>query len=393
MSHCVTRGLEGGTCHAPARAANVGASLLGDCAEVLGISGEILQVSDFAAAAKARLAASTWDYVEGGSGSELTIAANRAAFEQVRIAPRFLVDVSVCDASTKILGAPVPSPIGIAPTAYQTLIHPDGEVGMAAGAAGNLCVVSFFATRTIEEIAAAATGPLWLQLYWLERRAALADMVARAEGAGFQAIVLTVDAPRIGQRFRDARNGFAIPAEMRAINLDSALTDTVHESVAGRSALAVQADRTFDLTVTWADLAWLRGLTALPLVIKGILTARDADLAVEAGAQGVIVSNHGGRQVDGAVAALHALPGIVAAVAGRATVLVDGGIRSGRDVFIALALGADAVLVGRPSMWALAAGGASAVDRLMHMIHDELTHLMAVAGRPRLTDITADALA
>ena len=186
-------------------------------------------------------------------------------------------------------------------------------------------------------------------------------MVRRAEASGYQAIVLTVDAPKIGQRFRDARNGFAVPADMQAVNLDPVLTVSAHQSVPGSSALAVQADKTFDPTVTWADLAWLRGLTSLPLVLKGILTAHDAQLAIEHGVDGIIVSNHGGRQVDGAIASLHALPAIVAAVAGRATVLLDGGVRRGRDVFVALALGADAVLIGRPPLWALAAGGAAGV--------------------------------
>jgi 4-hydroxymandelate oxidase len=353
---------------------------------------DVLRLDDFAVAAQARLPLAVWDYIEGGSGAELTIAANRSAFDDVRIAPRMLVDVSGADASTCILGAPVRSPIGIAPTAYQELVHPGAETDMVAGAAGHLSVLSFFASRTIEDIAAHAAGPLWLQLYWLERRAALADLVARAEAAGFAAIVLTVDAPRIGRRLRDMRNGFAIPAEIRAVNLDHSLTDSVHDSVAGSSGLAVQAQQTFDQTITWSDLAWLRGRTALPLVLKGLLTGYDAHLAVEAGATGIIVSNHGGRQVDGAVSTLHALPDIVDAVAGRATVLLDGGVRSGRDAFIALALGADGVLLGRPPLWALAAGGAAGVEHMLAVIDAELTHLMALAGRPSLKDITTDSI-
>ncbi len=356
------------------------------------MTGDVLQATDYADLARARLSTEVWDYVDGGSGAELSIAANRAAFDAVRIAPRFLVDVSTTDTATTLLGTALPSPVGIAPTAYQTLVHPGGETDMVTGAAGHLAVMSFFATRTVEEMAAAATGPLWMQLYWLEQRAAVADVAKRAEAAGYRALVLTVDAPKIGQRFRDARNGFAIPDHMRAVNLDPVLTDPVHESQAGTSALAVHADKVFDTTVTWADLAWLRGVTSLPLVLKGILTAHDARLAVEHGVDAVVVSNHGGRQVDGAVATPHALPAVVEAVAGRMPVLVDGGVRRGRDAFIALAMGADAVLMGRPPLWALATGGADAVRNLMTMVDAELHHLMAIAGRPRLADIAADAL-
>lgn len=357
------------------------------------ISPGILQARDYAALARRHLPDDVWDYLDGGSGEELTIAANAKAFADERIAPRCLVDVSHCDASTTLFGTPIAAPIGVAPVAYQLLIHPEGEIATAAGAAGYPTVVSFLASQTIEEIAAHADGPLWMQLYWLRQRRAMESMVRRAEAAGFQAIVLTVDAPRIGQRLRDARNGFAVPAHIRAVNLDPELTESVHESIPGSSALAVHAARTFDLSVTWADLAWLRGLTTLPLVLKGILTAHDALLAVEHGVEGIIVSNHGGRQVDGAIASLHALPAIVEAVAGRAIVLLDGGVRRGRDVFIALALGADAVLLGRPVQWALAVGGARGVAHQLRLVHDELTHLMAIAGRPTIADITPDALA
>jgi 4-hydroxymandelate oxidase len=351
-------------------------------------------VADYAVAARRVLPDAVWDYVEGGSGEELTIEANRRAFDDVYIAPRHLVDVSGCTAATTLLGRPIATPIGVAPTAYQELIHPDAEIGMVTGAgdAGAPCVISMFATRTIEEIAAASTGPLWLQLYWLRRREALADMARRAADAGFQALVLTVDAPQIGQRHRDIRNGFAIPHTMRAVNLDPSLTDVVHESRAGASALASHADATFDTTVTWADLAWLRGLTDLPIFIKGILTAADAALAVTHGAAGVIVSNHGGRQIDGAVPSLLALPSIVAVVDGRATVVLDGGIRRGRDAFVGLALGADLVLLGRPPLWALAAGGAEAVTAQLGQITAELEHVMALAGRPRVADLAPDAV-
>ncbi len=356
--------------------------------------GALLRTDDYALRARDRLPAMVWDYIAGGSGDELSVEANDRAYRQARIAPRVLVDVSACDATTSLLGSQVAAPIGVAPTAYHELVHPEAEIGMVrgAGAAGMLSVISIFATRPVEQIAAAATGPLWLQLYWLRRREALRDLARRAEACGFTALMLTVDAPRLGRRWRDARNGFAVPPRMRAVNLDPALTGSTHDSHAGASALATHAEETFDTTITWADLAWLRSLTELPLVVKGILTAEDAALAVAHGAAGLVVSNHGGRQIDGAIAALHALPAIVDAVAGRATVLVDGGIRTGRDVFVALALGADGVLLGRLPLWALAVGGGDAVGVLLQDMHGELLHTMALAGRPRLADLGPEAV-
>jgi 4-hydroxymandelate oxidase len=297
-----------------------------------------------------------------------------------------MVDVSHVDTATRVLGAALGTPVGIAPTAYHRLAHPDGEVATAAGAgrAGALFIVAMFASRTLEDIAAAATGPLWLQLYWLRRRDALAALAERAYAAGYAALVLTVDAPRIGRRLRDVRNGFAVDADVRAVNLDPALMATTHERHGGASAIAAHAAQTFDPSLTWADLAWLRERTPLPIVVKGVLTGEDARTAVAHGVAGIIVSNHGGRQLDGALATLDALPEVVDAVDGACPVLVDGGVRSGRDVLVALALGADAVLVGRPALWALAAGGADGVADLLGLLTDQLAHDMALAGRPGL---------
>ncbi|GAA1408966.1 alpha-hydroxy acid oxidase [Catellatospora coxensis] len=352
----------------------------------------ILCTDDYRALARPRLPADVWDYLDGGSGAELTLGANRRLFDRAELRPRVLVDVSVCDTAGKLLGDALTTPVGIAPTAYHRLAHPDGEVATARGARGALFVVSIFASRSLEDIAAAATGPLWLQLYWLRRRAVLAELARRAQDAGYRALVLTVDAPRIGQRLRDQRNGFAVDPEVRAVNLDDAIMAASHEHHEGASAIATHAAQTFDQTVTWADLAWLRGRTELPLVLKGVLTAEDADRAVEHGVDAIVVSNHGGRQLDGAVPALRALPEVVAAVAGRCPVLLDGGVRHGRDVFIALALGASAVLVGRPALWALAVDGADGVAGLLTMLTGELEHTMALAGRPRLADIGRDAV-
>jgi 4-hydroxymandelate oxidase len=352
----------------------------------------VICVADLAERARELTAPEVWDYIDGGAGAERTLRSNLKAFEGVRLRPRVLVDVSTCDTSTTVLGARWRAPIGIAPVAYHRLVHEDGETATARGAAGAPLVVSFFASRTIEEIAAAASGPLWLQLYWLRQRAALVDLIGRAEAAGYQAIVLTVDTPQVGRRLRDMRNGFAVDPSIRAVNLDATLTAAAHRREAGRSAIATHAAQTFDTTLTWADLDWLRGVTRLPIVLKGILTAEDAARAVQSGVDAVIVSNHGGRQLDGVPATLHALVEVSAAVRGACPVIMDGGVRCGGDVFAALALGADAVLIGRPALWALAVDGADGVGDLLELLGEELAHTMALAGRPTLAAIDRTAV-
>ncbi|MFE6504923.1 alpha-hydroxy acid oxidase [Kitasatospora sp. NPDC057738] len=346
-------------------------------------------------AARDRLPTEIWDFIEGGSDAERTLAANRQMFGRHALRPRTLVDVSVCDPALTLLGAPLRLPLGIAPMAYHRLVDPEGETATAraAGRAGALLVAAMFASRTLEEIAAAATGPLWLQLYWLRERAALAALVERAEAAGYRALVLTVDAPRIGRRLRDLRNGFAVPPTVRAVNLDRSLMSASHRAAGGGSGIAEHAREQFDPTLSWTDLAWLRERTRLPLVLKGVLTAEDARLAVEHGVDVLLVSNHGGRQLDGVVPALAALPDVVEAVPADLPVLFDGGVRSGTDLAIALALGARAVLIGRPALWGLAAGGEAGVHRVLDLLREELEHTMALLGRPRLADLDRTVLA
>ena len=351
-------------------------------------------VEDYRDLARRQLDDQVWDFVEGGAGTERTVSANRRAFERVTLRPRVLVDVSGCDTRTELLGAALATPVGVAPTAYHRLAHPDGEVATArgAGATGALYVVSIFASRTLEDIAAEATGPLWIQLYWLRRREVLAGLLDRAGAAGCRAVVLTVDAPQLGRRRRDARNGFAIGSGVSAVNLDQALMASAHRSDPGRSALAVHTAEAVDPSVTWSDLAWLRARSPLPLVLKGILTAQDAVLAVEHGADGIVVSNHGGRQLDGAAASLDALAEVTDAVGDACPVLFDGGVRSGSDVFAALALGARAVLLGRPVLWGLAADGAAGVAAVLDLATEELAHTMALTGRPGLSAIDRSAV-
>jgi 4-hydroxymandelate oxidase len=347
-----------------------------------------LSLAGFEAGARARLEPAVWDFLAGGSGTESMPAAARAALDRLRLRPRCLVDVSAPDPGTTLLGSTLGAPIGIAPMAYHQLAHPEGEVATAraAGEAGALFTVSMFASRTLEDIAAATTAPLWLQLYWLRDRKALVELAERAEAAGYRALVLTVDAPRVARRLRDIRNGFAVPDGISAVNLDPSVMAASHQGQAGASAIARHSREQFDSSITWADLAWLREQTSLPLVLKGVLTAEDALLAVEHGVQAIVVSNHGGRQLDFAVPAADALPHISDAVGGRCEIVLDGSVRYGADIARALCLGADAVLVGRPVLWGLAHSGSEGAAAVLKLLIDEFDEVMALMGMPGVRD-------
>ncbi|MGC5346467.1 alpha-hydroxy acid oxidase [Streptomyces sp. DT24] len=353
-----------------------------------------LALQEYETAARGKLPGPVWDFLQGGSGTESMVSAGRAALDGLRLRPRFLVDVSACDARTSLLGARLAAPVGIAPVAYHRLADPEGEVATAraAGEAGSLFTVSMFASRTLEDIAAAATGPLWLQLYWLKRREVMVDLIRRAEESGYRALVLTVDAPRVAHRPRDVRNGFAVPEGIRAVNVDPSVMAASHGGRAGQSAIARHSKEQFDASVTWEDLAWLRERTSLPLVLKGVLTGEDAEQAVKYGVDGLVVSNHGGRQLDFAVPAADALPEIAEAVAGRCQLILDGSIRHGADIAKALCLGADAVFVGRPVLWGLAHSGSDGVSAVLRVLMDEFDEVMALMGVPRVQDFQSSGI-
>ncbi len=338
----------------------------------------LVNLFDYEALAQQRMTPVIWDYFQGGSDDEITLRNNRSAFERIRLRPRMLIDVSNVQMQTSLLGASVNMPILVAPMSAHTLIHPEGELATARGSgqAGTILTVSTFSTYSIEEIAAVATGPLWLQLYLTRTIEATGSLVQRAEAAGYRAIVLTVDTPRTSRRERDVRNNFVIAKAARSANFVEPV---------GTDPVTVQISR--HITGTWETLDWLRSLTKLPIVLKGILTAEDALLAVKHDIQGIVVSNHGGRQLDGAIESIEALPEVVEAVAGRCEVYLDGGIRRGTDVLKALALGARAVLVGRPIIWGLAVNGQEGVHSVLELLRAELEMSMMLAGQPTLAGI------
>jgi 4-hydroxymandelate oxidase len=327
------------------------------------------------------MAPAAYDYYAGGAGDERTLAENRAAFDRVVLRPRMLAGTETVDTATSLLDERLTMPIALAPTAFARLGHPDGELAAAraAGDAGTLMCCSTIASSSLEEIAEAASGPLWFQLYVYRDRTITQDLVRRAEASGYRAIILTVDTPRLGRRERDVRNGFVLPKGVSIRNLEP-YARAAATRWEGSSSFTEYVHRQLDPGLTWEAVDWLRSVTRLPVLLKGILTAEDARLALDHGAQGIIVSNHGGRQLDGAIATMDALPGIVDAVAHAVPVLVDGGVRRGGDVLKALAVGAAAVLIGRAYLWGLAADGQRGVARVLALLRDELELVMALSG-------------
>ncbi len=357
---------------------------------------EPLCVHDYEPLARERLEGTSWDYFQGGSDDEVTLRRNCEAFASFRLRPRVLVDVSRCDAGTTVLGARVSSPVLVAPVAYQRLAHPEGELATvrAAGRAGTVMIASTMATTSIEDIALAAGGPLWFQLYAFRDHGRTRALIERAEAAGCRALVITVDAPRLGRRERDLRNGFSLPAHLTAENLSDVAASSLHaRAPAGvaSSALAEHADSHFDAAFTWASLDRVRSSTRLPVVLKGILTAEDGRIAGQNGVAGVVVSNHGGRQLDGVSATIEVVSEIADALTGTGCeVYMDGGVRRGTDVLKALALGARAVLVGRPVLWGLAARGEEGVHHVLELLRSELELAMALSGKPDISSITRE---
>jgi 4-hydroxymandelate oxidase len=337
-----------------------------------------LTIAELEPLARSRMDPAAWDYYAGGAGDELTLADNREAWNRLRLLPHVLVDVNRVDLATHAFDHSLAHPIIVAPTAAHRLAHPDGERATAAGAAagGALMTLSTISSSSLEDVAAATPeAPRWFQLYAPSDRRACEALVRRAADAGYGAVAVTVDLPLPGNRERDARNAFEVEL---GVHLPP---DQPVDPTTGIVVLP---------TMSWDDLAWLRSVCPIPLVAKGILRADDAVRAVETGCDGIWVSNHGGRQLDTAIATADALPSIVDAVGGRALVVVDGGIRRGIDALKALALGANLVAVGRPVLWGLAHNGAAGVERVLNILRDELSLAMALSGCRSIEEITPD---
>jgi 4-hydroxymandelate oxidase len=338
--------------------------------------------------AKEHLSQMAFDYYSSGAWDEVTLRDNLAAFTRVKLRPKMLVDVSKINLTTQVLGESLQLPLLIAPMAFQCLADPEGEIAtaLAAEIAGVGMVLSTLATKSLEEVATVANGLQWFQLYIHKDQGLTQALVQRAYTAGYKAICLTVDAPMLGKRERDQRNEFTLPPGLHPANLTN-ISGLDIPQAPGESGLLTYFAQQINPAVTWKDLEWLQSLSPLPLVVKGILRADDAVRAVEYGAQAIVVSNHGGRQLDGAIASLDALPDIIAAVDGKAEVLLDGGIRRGTDILKALAYGAKAVLIGRPVLWGLAVAGKIGVSHIISLLQDELNLAMALSGCASLGDI------
>jgi isopentenyl diphosphate isomerase/L-lactate dehydrogenase-like FMN-dependent dehydrogenase len=345
-------------------------------ASIEGLQVEPCNVADYEAIARERLDPGAYGYFAGGAGDERTLEDNVAAYRRWQLRPRALVDVSDASTATTVLGREISMPLIVAPVAFQRMAHPDGEPGMAraAAAAGTVMVLSTLATSTAAELAQAAPGaPRWYQLYIFRDRGITRSLVEQAEEAGFEAIALTVDVPRLGRRERDLRTGFVIPGEVTVPSFAAAAGESIGGTPADMFSL-------MDPAVDWDDLEELVTDCNLPVLVKGVMTAEDASLAVERGAAGIVVSNHGGRQLDGAPATIDALVEVAEAVEGRIEVLVDGGIRRGADVVKALALGARAVLAGRAPLWGLAARGEQGAREVLELLREEIELAMVLTG-------------
>ncbi|HEY1551259.1 MAG TPA: alpha-hydroxy acid oxidase [Kofleriaceae bacterium] len=354
---------------------------------------DALNINALEAIARERVTELAWDYYSSGADDEICVRKNCEAFAKYELHHRVLVDVSRRELATTLLGERLAMPIAVAPTAFHRLAHDDGELATVRGAgdAGTLFILSTLSNTAIEDVVAAATGPVWFQLYVYKDRGATHALVQRAEAAGARALVVTVDAPLLGRRERDVRNKFALPAGLSVRNVFADASEV--RAPNGDSGLAAYFATLLDPALTWDAIDWLRSITKLPVIVKGIVRADDAKRAHDHGAAAIVVSNHGGRQLDASPPTIDVLARVVDAVAGNVEVVLDGGVRRGTDVVKAIALGARAVLVGRPILWGLAAGGRDGVAHVLAMLRRELDLAMALAGCPTVAAITRDLIA
>ncbi|XP_074333486.1 glycolate oxidase-like isoform X2 [Apium graveolens] len=348
---------------------------------------QVTNVMEFEAIAKKKLPKMIYEYYASGAEDEWTLKENRSAFSRILFRPRILIDVTNIDMSTTILGLKVSMPIMIAPTAMQKMAHPEGEfaIARAASSASTIMTLSSWGNSSIEEVASTGPGLRFFQLYVYKDRNVVINLVKRAEKAGYKAIALTVDTPRLGRREADFKNRFNMPPHLTLKNFEG--MDIGKFDKNADSGLTKYVAGLVDRSLSWKDIAWLKTITHLPILVKGVVTAEDAKIAVQTGASGIIVSNHGARQLDYVPATIMALEEVVQAVQGKIPVFLDGGVRRGTDVFKALALGASGIFVGRPIIWSLAADGEAGVSKALQSLREEFELTMALSGCRSLKEI------
>ncbi|MEP7146581.1 MAG: alpha-hydroxy acid oxidase [bacterium] len=355
-----------------------------------------INISDFEALAKEKLSQMAYDYYSSGANDEITLKENCEAYKRIFLKYRVLKDVSSRNLSTEVIGQNISMPVMIAPTAFHKMAHQEGEIAVAkaAGAAGTIMIVSTLSNSDIEDIVKASgekNGNVWFQLYVYKDREATRDLIKRVDAAGCKAIVLTVDAPYLGTRERDIRNKFTLPDGLSLKNLVPASKEYLPEK--NTSGITSYFADYLDPSLNWKDIEWIRSVTSLPLFIKGIACKEDALLAVEHGVDGIVVSNHGGRQLDTCRSTIDVLPEVAEAINDKIEILIDGGVRRGTDVLKAIALGAKAVLIGRPVIWGLTAGGENGVSAVLEIFRNEFDLAMALCGCDSVKKITKELIA
>ncbi|MCW5590138.1 MAG: alpha-hydroxy-acid oxidizing protein [Legionellales bacterium] len=339
-------------------------------------------LASYEALAKKKLEKSIFDYVCGGSGNEITLQSNNAAFQKFTFLPQSLKGIVKVDTSVNLLGNKLKTPVLIAPTAFHKMLHPEGEIAMAKAVenSGSLMIVSTMATTSLEKISQSTQSPLWFQLYVFENQNITLELIRRAENAGYKAIVITVDVPLMATRHRDKNNFFTLPPHCKAENFINFGLNNLSEKTKTGSRVAEYTNTQFKRGLSWQDIDWIKSQTRLPIILKGILNPLDAKKCLEKNIDGIIVSNHGGRQLDCSVSSLEILPHIIQAVQNKIPVLLDGGIKNGADVVKALALGARAVLLGRLPLWALTVGGQQGIQEMFTLINEEIEECMLLLG-------------
>ncbi|CAJ1075374.1 hydroxyacid oxidase 1 [Xyrichtys novacula] len=360
------------------------------------MSGQRVCVSDFEKEAKKVLPKAVYDYYRSGADEQHTLGHNVAAFNRWYLIPRVLRDVSAVDLSVSVLGQKLSMPLCVAATAMQRMAHPEGETATARAckAVGTAMMLSSWATSTIEEVMSATTtseggrGVMWLQLYIYKDRELTLSLVRRAEAAGYTGIFVTVDTPYLGRRWDDIRNHFKLPSHLSMSNFSTASLAFSEDSYGNDSGLAVYVSKAIDPSLCWDDISWLRKQTHLPVIVKGVLNGEDAAQALNYGVDGILVSNHGARQLDGVPGTMDVLEEVVKAVQGRCDVYLDGGVRKGSDVLKAIALGAKAVFIGRPVLWGLACQGEQGVIELLELLKEELRLAMALSGCRSISEVS-----